>query len=100
MRTPLTSLRSNVELLQRVESLPVSERGEVVADVFEDVDELSTLLAELVDLASDLASAVPEEQVSLGDLARGRGACAPTLRPYCHSRRILGRRRPWTPSSA
>ena len=70
MRTPLTSLRSNVELLGQIELLPVSERQEVIGDVLEDVDELSSLLGELVDLASDLAAAEPEELLRLGDLAR------------------------------
>jgi two-component system, OmpR family, sensor histidine kinase MprB len=70
MRTPLTSLRGNVELLGRIEELPATERREVIDDVLEDIGELSTLLAELVDLASDLAAAEPDERVSLGDLAR------------------------------
>jgi two-component system sensor histidine kinase MprB len=70
MRTPLTSLRGNVELLGRIEELPAAERREVVADILEDVDELSTMLGELVDLASDLAAAEPDEPVGLGDLAR------------------------------
>ena len=70
MRTPLTSLRSNLELIGQIERLPAAERREVVADVLEDVDELSSLLGELVDLASDLGATEPEEVVRLGDLAR------------------------------
>ena len=74
MRTPLTSLRSNIELVGRIEQLPVAERREVVADVLADVDELSALLGELVDLASDLTAAEAEEAVFLGDLARAVAA--------------------------
>jgi two-component system sensor histidine kinase MprB len=70
MRTPLTSLRSNVELLGRIERVPIDERAEVVADVIDDIDELTALLGELVDLASDLTAAEPSEPVSLGDVAR------------------------------
>jgi two-component system sensor histidine kinase MprB len=70
MRTPLTSLRSNVELLRHIELLPEGERHEVIDDVLADIDELSELLGELVELASDLAAAEPEEPVRLGDLAR------------------------------
>ena len=69
MRTPLTSLRSNVELLGNIERLPPAERSEVVADVLLDVDDLSALLGELVDLASDLAAGEPVEPVDLADLA-------------------------------
>lgn len=71
MRTPLTSLRSNVELLGRIDRLPVDERQDVVSEVLDDIDELSGLLAELVDLASDLAAAEPLERVSLAELANG-----------------------------
>jgi two-component system sensor histidine kinase MprB len=74
MRTPLTSLRSNVELLRQIDRLPAPERGEVVADVLTDIDELSSLLGELVDLASDLTAAEPQERVALGDLARATAA--------------------------
>ena len=70
MRTPLTSLRSNLDLVNQIERLPVSERSEVIADIVEDVDELSALLGELVDLASDLATAEPNESLVLGDVAR------------------------------
>jgi len=74
MRTPLTSLRSNVELLRQIELLPPDERREVIGDVLDDVDELAVLLGELVELASDLAAAEPEEPVRLGDLARAVAA--------------------------
>src|SRR5205085_1355346 len=74
MRTPLTSLRSNLELLDQLDRLPMAERRDVVVEVLEDVDELSTLLAELVDLASDLTAAEPDEDVRLGDLARAVAA--------------------------
>jgi two-component system sensor histidine kinase MprB len=74
MRTPLTSLHSNVELLRQIERLPEPERREVIGDVLDDVDELSTLLGELVELASDLTAAEPQEPVRLGDLARAVAA--------------------------
>jgi two-component system, OmpR family, sensor histidine kinase MprB len=70
MRTPLTSLRSNLDLIKQVDRLPAEDREAVVDDVLEDVDELSVLLGELVDLASDLAAAEPVEQIDLGHLAR------------------------------
>lgn len=70
MRTPLTSLRSNVELLGKIERLPEHERSEVINDVLEDIDELSNLMGELVDLASDLGAAEPAESLALGELAQ------------------------------
>ena len=73
MRTPLTSLRSNIELIGQIDRLPADERREVVADVLLDIDELSSLLGELVDLASDTADAEPNEPVNLASLARDVG---------------------------
>lgn len=70
MRTPLTSLTSNLELLERIERLEPAERHEVIGDVLEDVGELTALLEELVELASDLTTAEDSEPVRLGDLAR------------------------------
>ncbi len=74
MRTPLTSLTSNLELLERIERLDPAERGEVVGDVLEDVGELTALLEELVELASDLTAAEDAEPLRLGDLARTAAA--------------------------
>jgi two-component system, OmpR family, sensor histidine kinase MprB len=70
MRTPLTSLRSNSELLRRIEALPVAERVEVVDDVLEDIDEMTALLEELVDLASDMTTAEPTEPLRLAAIAQ------------------------------
>ena len=91
MRTPLTSLRSNVELLGKIERLPEPERREVVADVLQDIDELSILLGELVELASDTA-ADAVEPVNLADLAAEVAARAQrrTRRPITVTARSPG----------
>jgi len=69
LRTPLTSLRTNVELLQRAESLPVEERRHVVDDAVQEVEELSALVTELVDLATDARRATEDwTAVSLDDI--------------------------------
>lgn len=99
MRTPLTSLRSNVELIHQIERLPPSEREEVIADVLDDVDELAALLTELVDLASDLGATEPEEPIDLAELAgsvaartRRRTDCVVTVE-RTGSNEVLGRAR-------
>ncbi len=56
LRTPLTSLRTNIELLAQAdgrEGLPAQARTELLADVEAQVDELSTLVGDLVELARD-----------------------------------------------
>jgi two-component system, OmpR family, sensor histidine kinase MprB len=52
LRTPLTSLRTNVELLARG-TLPEEERGKALADVSAQLEEMTGLVTDLVDLARD-----------------------------------------------
>jgi two-component system sensor histidine kinase MprB len=60
LRTPLTSLRTNIEVLARAESMPQAERERLLADVVEQLAEMSALVAELV--ALDRAEASPEDR--------------------------------------
>lgn len=53
LRTPLTALRTNVESLEIFDAIPEAERREMIRDIRLEVEELSTLTAELVDLATD-----------------------------------------------
>jgi two-component system, OmpR family, sensor histidine kinase MprB len=56
LRTPLTSLRTNLELLalaDRQGGMPPSQRDEILTDVTAQVEELSTLVGDLVELARD-----------------------------------------------
>jgi two-component system sensor histidine kinase MprB len=69
MRTPLTSLTTNLELLERFEELPGRDRPEVLGAVRTDVDELTHLMTELVELATDRSSDEPVVDVDLADLA-------------------------------
>jgi two-component system sensor histidine kinase MprB len=51
LRTPLTSLRTNIEVLARNEHMPPAERERLLADVVDQLSEMSGLVAELVELA-------------------------------------------------
>lgn len=53
LRTPLTSLRTNIELLARAETLPADERRALMKDATTELEQLSELVAELIDLATD-----------------------------------------------
>ncbi|WP_051246306.1 HAMP domain-containing sensor histidine kinase [Nocardioides halotolerans] len=54
LRTPLTSLTTNIDLLtQAGASLPDQARSELLADVRAQLEELSTLVGDLVELARD-----------------------------------------------
>lgn len=51
LRTPLTSLRTNVELLRRPGALSRTERAKALRDVGVQIEELSALVADVVELA-------------------------------------------------
>jgi two-component system, OmpR family, sensor histidine kinase MprB len=54
LRTPLASLRTNVEVLAGGKRLPEAERRKLLADVIGQVEELSALVANLVELDPDV----------------------------------------------
>ncbi len=51
LRTPIASLRANFELLAHPGALDAGERVELMADVNEELEAMTTLVAELVELA-------------------------------------------------
>lgn len=75
LKTPLTSLRLNVELLIRLDrrgtldsALPAESRTRLLDDLGAQVAELSTLAAELTDLARGDISAESAELIDLADV--------------------------------
>ena len=68
LRTPLTSLRTNVEILGKTDVLPADERRRLLDDVDAELDELSRLIADVVDLARDGEPERMEEDVRLDQL--------------------------------
>jgi two-component system, OmpR family, sensor histidine kinase MprB len=62
LRTPLTSLRTNVEVLAGGRELPAEDRERLLRDVIEQLDEMTTLVAELSELArGELEPGVAED---------------------------------------
>jgi two-component system, OmpR family, sensor histidine kinase MprB len=71
LRTPLTSIRANVELLERARDLPPAEREAVLASVRDQLEDLTILVGDLVDLARPGERAVePPEELRLDELVR------------------------------
>ncbi len=62
LRTPLTSLRTNIEVLASDRALPPGERERLLTDVVDQLGEMTTLIAELIELArGEQEVAAPEE---------------------------------------
>jgi two-component system sensor histidine kinase MprB len=65
LRTPVTSLRTNIEILQQAAELPETERTKLVADVVEQLEELSALVGDLIELARDDEPQQTPEEIRL-----------------------------------
>ena len=62
LRTPLTSLRTNIEVLASDRALPADERSKLLTDVVDQLGEMTTLIAELIELArAEQQTAEPED---------------------------------------
>lgn len=75
LRTPLTSLRTNLDLLAQADqsvggagNLPAQARRELMTDVRAQIEELTTLVGDLVELARDEPMAHVVEEVDLADV--------------------------------
>jgi signal transduction histidine kinase len=69
LRTPLTSLRTNVDVLRRGHVLSAQERDALVSDIDAELGELGDLLAELVDLATDVRDDEEPAPITLAEVA-------------------------------
>ena len=65
LRTPLTSLRTNLELLARGQPTDPAERQQVLLELVGQMERLSTLVGDLIDLARDEEATLPIEDVRL-----------------------------------
>jgi signal transduction histidine kinase len=68
LRTPLTSLRTNVDLLRRADELSPEDRSAALADVDAELNELTDLVTELVDLAADVRTDEEPQLIVLSEL--------------------------------
>ena len=68
LKTPLTTLRTSVELLQRDDLTP-HDRDRLLRTVSAEVGELTTLVTEIVDLGTDAARTEPAQPCDLREVA-------------------------------
>ena len=54
LRTPLASLRTNIEVLSRSEEISITDRRALLVDVIDQLEELTGLVGDLVELARDV----------------------------------------------
>ncbi len=67
-RTPITSMRANVELLERAHDLEPAERAEIMRSVVDELDELAALVSDVIELARDPEAHVEHREVRLEEI--------------------------------
>ena len=65
LRTPLTSIRTNLEVLQRNEGLSAEERRRLLGDIVPQVEELTVLISDLVELSRGTEPPAHVEEIRL-----------------------------------
>jgi two-component system, OmpR family, sensor histidine kinase MprB len=97
LRTPLTAHRANIELLARPD-LPIERRQSVLGAAVRGIEELSTLVADLIQAARDGRSVDAREPLALDRLVAAAVERAQHRAPELHfesrieSRRLVGAR--------
>jgi len=69
LRTPLTSVRANIDFMERARELPPEERESTLQSIKAELAELSTVLAEIVELATESRGAASFEELDLASVA-------------------------------
>jgi two-component system sensor histidine kinase MprB len=78
LRTPMTSLRTNLEVIRRLDELPPEDRDVLVDDVLTQLGELTTLVGDLAELARGEQHAQEAETYRLDQLVEDAVAVATT----------------------
>ena len=69
LRTPLTAVRTNIDFLGHATTLDAEQRAQLIAETRLELDELTNLVSEMVELATDVRSQEPVEPVPLAEVA-------------------------------
>lgn len=69
LRTPLTAIRTNIEFLERAKAMAAGERQALLSETRLELAELTTLVTELVELATDARNDEVVTEVDLASVA-------------------------------
>jgi two-component system, OmpR family, sensor histidine kinase MprB len=71
LRTPIASLRANIQVLAEAERLPPEDQASLRADIVSELDELTRLVGDVVELARGAEPKGELHDVSLDEIVRG-----------------------------
>jgi two-component system sensor histidine kinase MprB len=69
LRTPMASLRANIQILDQAQNLPPAEREALRADILSELDQLTALVGDIVELARGAAPSEGDDDVRLDLIA-------------------------------
>jgi two-component system sensor histidine kinase MprB len=69
LRTPIASLRANIQILEDAHRLPPDEQRRLHADIIDELDELTALVSDVVELARGSRASSAREDVRLDEIA-------------------------------
>jgi two-component system sensor histidine kinase MprB len=81
LRTPMAALRSNIQIFLEAERLPVEEREDLQEAIIAELDDLTQLVADVVELARGSTPSEHTEQVELDQLVEEATARAQRRSP-------------------
>jgi two-component system, OmpR family, sensor histidine kinase MprB len=84
LRTPLSSLRTNVQVLSRANELPPDERERLLHDLELELDELTALVGDVVELARGAQPDGIDQSLRLDELTAACVEKAQRRAPYTH----------------
>ena len=96
LRTPLTAVRTNIDFLGRAPTLDAEERAQLISETRLELDELTNLVSEMVELADRRAQ---RGSGRAGGVGRGRQRGRhplPASHRHRHQRGHRSRRRRWS----
>ncbi len=69
LRTPIASLRANIQVLEDAEHLPEADRESLRADIIGELDELTALVGDVIELARGAKPTAATDDVRLDEIA-------------------------------
>ena len=87
LRTPLTAVRTNIDFLGAAPTLDAEQRAQLIAETRLELDELTNLVSEMVELATDVRSEEAVEPVALAEVADDVATALPASHRHRHQRR-------------
>ncbi len=71
LRTPIASLRANIQILEDSKRLPAEDQESLRRDIVEELDELTSLVGDVVELARGARGEQAQEDVRLDEIVAG-----------------------------